>query len=49
LTGFAKELLTREELEYDEIIAIFAEYGYKESAYDADAPGQGATWDGKNQ
>lgn len=30
LDRFAKELLEREELEYDEIIAIFAEYGYKE-------------------
>ncbi len=30
LDRFAKELLAREELEYDEIIAIFAEYGYKE-------------------
>ena len=31
LDRFAKELLEREELEYDEIIAIFAEYGHKES------------------
>jgi cell division protease FtsH len=30
LDRFAKELLKREELEYDEIIAIFAEYGLKE-------------------
>ncbi|HNX90413.1 MAG TPA: AAA family ATPase [Candidatus Omnitrophota bacterium] len=32
LDRFTKELLTREELEYDEIIAIFEEYGYKEGA-----------------
>jgi len=31
LDRFASELLEREELEYDEIIAIFAEYGEKES------------------
>ena len=31
LDKFAKELLEREELEYDEIIAIFDEYGYKEA------------------
>ena len=31
LDRFAKELLEREELEYDEIIAIFAEFGYKEA------------------
>ena len=30
LDRFAKELLSREELEYDEIIAIFSEYGIKE-------------------
>ncbi|MBD3427226.1 MAG: AAA family ATPase [Candidatus Omnitrophica bacterium] len=30
LDRFAKELLEREELEYDEIIAILEEYGYKE-------------------
>ncbi len=33
LDRFAKELLEREELEYDEIIAIFAEYGYKEENF----------------
>ncbi|MBF0253368.1 MAG: hypothetical protein HQL29_06075, partial [Candidatus Omnitrophica bacterium] len=33
LDRFAKELLEREELEYDEIIAIFAEYGHKEAEY----------------
>jgi len=32
LDRFASELLEREELEYDEIIAIFAEYGEKESS-----------------
>ncbi|MBU0683588.1 MAG: AAA family ATPase [Candidatus Omnitrophota bacterium] len=31
LDRFAEELLKREELEYDEIIAIFAEYGEKET------------------
>ncbi|MFH1846639.1 MAG: AAA family ATPase [Candidatus Omnitrophota bacterium] len=31
LDRFSKELLKREELEYDEIIAIFGEYGYKET------------------
>jgi len=31
LDRFASELLEREELEYDEIIAIFSEYGEKES------------------
>ena len=39
LDRFASELLLREELEYDEIIAIFAEYGEKE------APGQEAPGD----
>ena len=34
LDRFAKELLEREELEYDEIIAIFREYGHEEAAYD---------------
>ncbi|MFH1665797.1 MAG: AAA family ATPase [Candidatus Omnitrophota bacterium] len=37
LDRFASELLKREELEYDEIIAIFAEYGYKEGV-DGGAP-----------
>jgi len=32
LDKFAKELLKREELEYDEIIAILAEYGYTEDS-----------------
>ena len=34
LDRFAKELLEREELEYDEIIAIFAEFGHKEAIED---------------
>jgi cell division protease FtsH len=34
LNRFAKELLEREELEYDEIIAIFAEFGHKEAIED---------------
>jgi cell division protease FtsH len=41
LDRFAKELLKREELEYDEIIAIFAEYGHKESKYDGTLPDEG--------
>ena len=36
LDRFAKELLEREELEYDEIIAIFKEYGIEEPAYDGE-------------
>jgi cell division protease FtsH len=36
LERFGNELLKREELEYDEIIAIFAEYGYKEEIGGAD-------------
>lgn len=35
LDRFAEELLKREELEYDEIIAIFAEYGFKEPNVEA--------------
>jgi cell division protease FtsH len=38
LERFAKELLKREELEYDEIIAIFDEYGYKEITDDGTQP-----------
>jgi len=48
LDRFAKELLEREELEYDEIIAIFSEYGFKE-ALDADdmrLADEDKTWDG---
>jgi len=40
LNRFASELLTREELEYDEIIAIFAEYGEKETVDDHEAVGE---------
>ncbi|MGD2278900.1 MAG: AAA family ATPase [Candidatus Omnitrophota bacterium] len=47
LDRFAKELLKREELEYDEIIAIFEEYGYKETAYDENAPVEDKDWDVK--
>jgi cell division protease FtsH len=36
LDKFAKELLEREELEYDEIIAIFKEFGIDEPAYDGE-------------
>ena len=48
LDRFAKELLAREELEYDEIIAIFKEYGIEETAYDSDAPHQDKSWDENN-
>ncbi len=47
LDRFAKELLEREELEYDEIIAIFEEYGFKETPYDGDMPPQDRNWDEK--
>ena len=33
LDHFARELLKREELEYDEIIAIFKEYGIEETPF----------------
>jgi cell division protease FtsH len=42
---FAKELLHREELEYDEIIAIFNEYGLKEEGPE-EGPIKDANWDG---
>jgi len=45
---FAKELLQREELEYDEIIAIFAEYGIKEGI-DTGAKIGDKVWDGNNK
>lgn len=47
LDRFSKELLQREELEYDEIIAIFEEYGYKESKYDEEAKPEDKTWDNR--
>ncbi len=47
LDRFSKELLEREELEYDEIIQIFEEYGIKETAYDENAPVQDKSWDEK--
>jgi cell division protease FtsH len=46
LDRFAKELLEREELEYDEIIAIFEEYGYKENE-EEETPPQDKSWDEK--
>jgi len=48
LERFAQELVKREELEYDEIMAIFAEYGYKEqpSEYPG-APASDKYWDEK--
>ena len=45
LERFAKELLKREELEYDEIIAIFKEFGIEESAIDEAAPVEDREWD----
>jgi len=49
LDEFAKKLLEREELEYDEIIAIFDEHGYKETSGgpegEKDAPPEDKTWE----
>ncbi len=45
LERFARELVKREELEYDEIMAIFAEYGYKEQPASPGAPINDKTWD----
>ncbi|MFH1305800.1 MAG: AAA family ATPase [Candidatus Omnitrophota bacterium] len=44
LDRFASELLKREELEYDEIIAIFDEYGFKEAVDDNSGP-KDKSWD----
>ncbi|MGB2630002.1 MAG: AAA family ATPase [Candidatus Omnitrophota bacterium] len=44
LKRFAKELLKREELEYDEIIAIFEEYGIKETVIE-EGPTEDRDWD----
>ena len=44
LDRFAKELLEREELEYDEIIAIFKEYGHEESVLNSDEPVKDSDW-----
>ncbi len=44
LDRFASELLKREELEYDEIIAIFDEYGFKEAVDDNSEP-KDKSWD----
>ena len=49
LERFTKELLSREELEYDEILAIFGEFGYKEAAYDEETPTQDREWDKKEK
>jgi cell division protease FtsH len=46
LNRFAKELLEREELEYDEIIAIFAEYGLEEADGEVNIK-EDVGWDGK--
>ncbi|MFH1878071.1 MAG: AAA family ATPase [Candidatus Omnitrophota bacterium] len=45
LDRFAKELLQKEELEYDEILSIFKEYGFEEKPYDPDADIQDKMWD----
>ncbi|MGB2599988.1 MAG: AAA family ATPase [Candidatus Omnitrophota bacterium] len=47
LDKFSKELFEREELEYDEIIAIFKEFGIEEIAYDADVSAEDRSWDEK--
>jgi cell division protease FtsH len=47
LHRFAGELLKRDELEYDEIIAIFKEFGHEEAAYDANILGEDNKWDEK--
>ncbi|RKY40799.1 MAG: cell division protein FtsH [Candidatus Makaraimicrobium thalassicum] len=44
LDRFAGELLKREELEYDEIIAIFDEYGFKETVDDG-TPAEDRGWE----
>lgn len=44
---FGQELLKKEELEYDEILAIFAEYGYKEHAQGYTGPGGEVSWEEK--
>jgi cell division protease FtsH len=49
LDKFAQELLKREELEYDEILAIFEEFGYKETAYGEGSPTQDREWDKKGK
>lgn len=48
LDRFAKELLAREELEYDEIIAIFAEFGIKEPTIEDGQPSE-AIWDKREE
>jgi len=47
LDRFAKELLEREELEYDEIIAIFKEYGYEETASEKGGASMDVIWGDK--
>jgi cell division protease FtsH len=49
LDRFAKELLQREELEYDEIIAIFKEFGIEESVGQEKAPPEETQWDNKSE
>lgn len=48
LDTFAKELLEREELEYDEILAIFRDFGYKESLPGEGEPTVDRDWRGEN-
>ncbi|MFH1552289.1 MAG: AAA family ATPase [Candidatus Omnitrophota bacterium] len=47
LDRFAKELLKREELEYDEIIAIFKEFGIEETVLDTEMHTDDKKWDEK--
>ncbi|NQT32535.1 MAG: AAA family ATPase [Candidatus Omnitrophica bacterium] len=47
LDRFAKELLEREELEYDEIIAIFKEYGIEEHGTDKEGAKESEKWQPK--
>ncbi|MEA3489452.1 MAG: AAA family ATPase [Candidatus Omnitrophota bacterium] len=47
LDRFARELLKREELEYDEILAIFKEFGHEEKDSGMDLPVEDRQWDEK--
>ncbi|MFC1643866.1 AAA family ATPase [Candidatus Omnitrophota bacterium] len=47
LDRFAQELLKREELEYDEIIAIFKEFGIEETALGTETLTEDKKWDEK--
>jgi len=45
LDKFASELLKKEELEFDEIIAIFKEFGIEETTFDTGTPPEDRAWD----